>query len=66
MLMPTYTWRLSTRVALVSEDIGPSKCWAGDEAPVFVLLMRMHQLHSNPLSQVFYGLPKDRVVHQLV
>ena len=24
---------------IIVEDIGPSKCWAGDEAPEFVLLM---------------------------
>ena len=24
---------------IVVEDIGPSKCWAGDEAPEFVLLI---------------------------
>ena len=51
---------------VVIEDIGPSKCWAGDEEPEFVLLMRTHQLHINPLPQVFHGLPEDRVVHQLV
>ena len=51
---------------VVVEDIGPSKCWAGDEAPEFVLLMRTHQLHINPLPQVLHGLPEDRVVHQLV
>ena len=38
---------------VVIKDIGPSKCWAGDEAPEFVLLMRTHQLHINPLPQVF-------------
>ena len=51
---------------IIVEDIGPSKCWAGDEAPEFVLLMQAHQLHINPLPQVFRGLPEDRVVHQLV
>ena len=51
---------------IIVEDIGPSKCWAGDEAPQFVLLMRTHQLHINPLPQVFHGLPEDRVVHQLL
>ena len=51
---------------IIAEDIGPSKCWAVDEAPEFVLLMRTHQLHINPLPQVFHGLPEDRVVHQLV
>ena len=51
---------------VVIEDIGPSKCCAGDEAPDFVLLMRTHQLHINPLPQVFHGLPEDRVVYQLV
>ena len=25
---------------IIVEDIGPSKCWAGDEAPEFVLLIR--------------------------
>ena len=42
---------------VVIEDIGPSKCWAGVEAPEFVLLMRTHQLHTNLLPQVFHGLP---------
>ena len=51
---------------IVVENIGPSKCWAGDEASEFVLLIRMHQLHINPLPQVFHGLPEDRVVHELV
>ena len=51
---------------IIVEDIGPSKCWAGDEAPEFVLLMRTHLIHNNPLLQVFQGLPEDRVVHQLV
>ena len=51
---------------IIVEDIGSSKCRAGDEAPEFVLLMRTHQLHINPLLQVFHGLPEDRVVHQLV
>ena len=51
---------------IIVEDIGPSKCWACDEAPEFVLLIRTHQLHINPLLQVFHGLPEDRVVHQLV
>ena len=48
---------------IIVEDIGPSKGRAGDEAPEFVLLMRTHQLHINPLPQVFHGLPEDRVVH---
>ena len=51
---------------IIVEDIGPSKCWTGDEAPEFVLLKRTQQLHINPLPQVFHGLPEDRVVHQLV
>ena len=34
---------------IIVKDIGPSKCWAGDEAPEFVLLMRTHQLHINSL-----------------
>ena len=51
---------------IIVEDIGSSKCRAGDEAPEFVLLMRTHQFHINPLPQVFHGLPEDRVVHQLV
>ena len=51
---------------VVVEDIGPSKCWAGDEAPEFVFLMQTHQLHINLLPQVLHGLPEDRVVHQLV
>ena len=67
-------WAIEYQVALVDldscqiivEDIGPSKCWAGDEAPEFVLLMRTHQVHINPLPQVLHGLPEDRVVHQLV
>ena len=54
------------RCQIVVEDIGPSKCWAGDEAPEFVLLIRTHQLHINLLPQVFHGLPEDRVVHELV
>ena len=49
---------------IIVEDIGPSKRWAGDKATEFVLLMRTHQLHINPLPQVFHGLPE--VVHQLV
>ena len=48
---------------IIVKDIGPSKCWAGD---MFVLLMRTHQLHTNPFPQIFHGLPEDRVVHQLV
>ena len=51
---------------IVVENIGPSKCWAGDEVPEFVLLIRMHQLQINPLLQIFHGLPEDQVVHQLV
>ena len=51
---------------IIVEDIGSSKCRAGDEAPEFVLLIRTHQLHINPLPQVFHGLPENRVVHQLV
>ena len=51
---------------IIVKDIGPSIFWAGDEAPEFVLLMRTHQLHINPLPQVFHGLSEDRVVHQLV
>ena len=51
---------------IIVEDIGSSKCRAGDEAPEFVFLMRTHQLHINPLPQVFHGLPEDRIVHQLV
>ena len=51
---------------IIAEDIGSSKYRAGDEAPEFVLLIRTHQLHINPLPQVFHGLPEDRVVHQLV
>ena len=51
---------------IIVEDIGSSKCRAGDEAAGFVLLIRMHQLHINPLPQVFHVLPEDRVVHQLV
>ena len=50
---------------VVIEDIGPSKCWAGDEAPEFVLT-RSHHLHINPLPQVLHGLPEDGLVHQLV
>ena len=50
---------------IIVEDIGSSKCRAGDEAPEFALLIRTHQLHINPLPQVFHGLPEDRVVHQL-
>ena len=49
---------------IIVEDIGSSKCRAGDEAPEFVLLIRTHQLHINPLPQVFHGLPEDRVVRQ--
>ena len=30
---------------IIVEVTGPSKCWAGDEAPEFVFLMRTHQLH---------------------
>ena len=51
---------------IIVEDIGSSKCRAGDEAPEFGLLMRTHQLHINPLPQVFHGLPEGRVVHQLI
>ena len=51
---------------IIVEAIGPSKGRAGDEAPEFVLLMRTHQLHINPLPQVFHGLPEDRVVKELV
>ena len=51
---------------VVIEDIGPSECWAGDEAPELVLLMQSHQFHINPPPQVLHGLPEDRVVHQLV
>ena len=51
---------------IIVENIGPSKGRAGDEAPEFVILMRTHQLHINPLPQVFHGLPEDRVVHELV
>ena len=51
---------------IIVEDIGPSKCWAGDDEPEFVLLMRTHQLHINPFPQVFHGLLEDRIVHQLV
>ena len=51
---------------VVVEDIGPSKCWTGDEAPELVLLVSSHQLHINPPPQVLHGLPEDRVVHQLV
>ena len=51
---------------IIVEDIGSSKCRAGDEAPEFSLLIRTHQLRINPLPQVFHGLPEDRVVHQLV
>ena len=51
---------------IVAEDIDPSKCRAGDEAPEFVLLIRTHKLHINPLPQVFHDIPEDRVVHQLV
>ena len=51
---------------IVVEDIGSSKGRAGDEAPEFVLLMRTHQLHINPLPKIFHGLPEDRVVHELV
>ena len=36
---------------IIVEDIGPSKCWAGNETPEYVL--RTHQLHINPLPQVF-------------
>ena len=46
------------QVALV-EDIGLRKCWAGDEAPEFVLLIRTHQLQTTPLLQVIHGLPED-------
>ena len=60
-------WAIEYQVALVDldscqiviEDIGPSKCRAGDEAPEFVLLIRTHQLLINPLPQVFHGLPED-------
>ena len=51
---------------VVIDVTGPSKCWAGDEAPEFVLLMRAHQFDINPLPQVLHGLPEDRVVHELV
>ena len=51
---------------IIVEDIGPSKCWAGNEAPEFVLFIRTHQLYINPFPQVFHGLPEDRVVYQLV
>ena len=51
---------------IIVEDIGSSQCWAGDEAPKFVLLMRTQHLHINPLPQVFHGLPEDRVANQLV
>ena len=34
---------------IIVKDIGLSKCWAGDEAHEFVLLMRTHQLHINQL-----------------
>ena len=44
---------------IIVEDIGSSKCQAGDEAPEFVLLIPTHQLHINPLPQVFHGLPED-------
>ena len=40
---------------IIVEDIGASKCRAGDEAPEFVLLMQTHQLHINPLPQVFHA-----------
>ena len=51
---------------IIIEDIGSSNWRAGDEAPEFVLLIRTHQRHINPLPQVFHGLPEDRFVHQLV
>ena len=51
---------------IIIEDIGSSKCRAGDEAPGFGFLVQTHQLHINPLPQVFHGLPEDRVIHQLV
>ena len=51
---------------IIVEDIGSSKCWAGDEAPEFVLLILTHQFHTNPLPQVFHGLHEDQVVHQLI
>ena len=51
---------------IIVEDIGSGKCRAVDGAPEFVLLMRMHQLHINPLPQVLYGLLEDRVDQQLV
>ena len=44
---------------VIVEDIGSSKCRAGDEAPEFVLLIRTRQLYINPLPQVFHGLPED-------
>ena len=50
---------------IIVEDIGPSKCWACDEATEFVLLMRTYQLHINPLPQVFHGLPKTEVFANL-
>ena len=52
---------------IIVEDIGPSKGWAGDEAPEFVLLMRTHQLHIKTRFRRFsLVFPKTRVVHELV
>ena len=51
---------------IIIEYVGTGEGWTGNEAAELIPLARSDQFDVDPIAEVLYHLPKDRIVHELV